>query len=65
MIDDEHPSSDISARLDIFFVELSQMATIVKEDNVEYSNDDDIGMEMNKQVPLEDLNPFKARLNYN
>jgi hypothetical protein len=64
MIDDEHSSNDILARLDIFFVEPSQMASIAKKDDVKDLNDDDIGMEMNKQVPLEDLNAFKARLNY-
>jgi hypothetical protein len=40
------------------------MTTATKEDNVKDFNDDDIGMEMNKQVPLEDLNPTSARLNY-
>jgi hypothetical protein len=40
------------------------MATTGREDVVEDVNDDDIGMKMNKQVPLEDLNPTKARLNY-
>ncbi len=37
---------------------------LIKEDDVEDVNDEDIGTEMNKQVPLEDLNPTKARLNY-
>ncbi len=54
MINDEHPSSDISSRLDIFSMKLLQMATITREDNVEDLNDDDIGIEMNKQVPFED-----------
>jgi hypothetical protein len=35
-------------------MKLLQMATITKEDNVEDLNDDDIGIEMNKQVPFED-----------
>jgi hypothetical protein len=37
---------------------------LIKEDDVEDVNDEDIGTEMNKQVPLEDLSPTKARLNY-
>jgi hypothetical protein len=28
-------------------------------------NDDNLGENMNKQVPLEELSPFKAKLNYN
>lgn len=64
VIDDEQPSNDILTWLDISFTKLSQMTTATKEDNVKDFNDDDIGMEMNKQVPLEDLNPTSARLNY-
>jgi hypothetical protein len=64
MINDEHPSSDISSQLDISLVELLQTATSTREDNVEDLNDDDIGTEMNKQVPFEDLSSLKARLNY-
>jgi hypothetical protein len=46
-------------------VEPLQIPPVGKEDDVEYVNDDNIGEEMNKEVPLEDLNPPKARLNYN
>jgi hypothetical protein len=35
-----------------------------KEDDVEDVDNVDIGDEMNKQVPLEDLSPTKAKLNY-
>jgi hypothetical protein len=52
MINNEQPSNDILARLNISFMELSQMATIAGEDNIKDFNDDDINMEMNKQVPL-------------
>jgi hypothetical protein len=45
-------------------VEPSQTPIVGKEDDVEDVDDDDIGTEMNKQVPLEDLNPPKAMLNY-
>ncbi len=45
-------------------MELLQTATARKEDDVEDVDDDDIGEEMNKQVPLKDLNPTKTRLNY-
>jgi hypothetical protein len=65
MTNDEIPSIDISTRHDIYFTKFSQTAIVVKEDNVKDVNDDDIGMEMNRQVPLEDLSPPKARLNYN
>jgi hypothetical protein len=41
------------------------MAIIVKEDDVEDVNDDDISMEANKQGFIEELNPLKTRLNYN
>jgi hypothetical protein len=40
------------------------MTIATKEDDIEDLNDDNIGTKMNKQVPLEDLSPFKARLNY-
>jgi hypothetical protein len=36
--------------------------TIGREDDV---NDDNLGENMNKQVPLEDLSPIKTKLNYN
>jgi hypothetical protein len=64
MIDDEQPSNDILAWLDISFTKLLQMTTATKEDNVKDFNDDNIGMEMNKQVPFEYLSPTSARLNY-
>jgi hypothetical protein len=64
MTNNEMPSSDISTRPDICSMEPSQIATAIKEDNVEDVNDDNIGMEMNKQVLLEELSPPRARLNY-
>jgi hypothetical protein len=45
-------------------MELSQTTTARKEDDVEDVDNDDIGEEMSKQIPLEDLNPIKVRLNY-
>ncbi len=65
MTNDEHPFSGILARLDISSMEPLQMAIDVWEDDVKDLNDDDIGMEMSKQVLFKDLNPLKARLNYN
>ncbi len=41
----------------------SQMAIVAREDDVEDVNDDDIGMKMNRQVPLEELSPSIIRLN--
>jgi hypothetical protein len=41
------------------------MAIAVKEDDVEDVNDDNIGTEMNKQVPPKDLSLTKVRLSYN
>jgi hypothetical protein len=41
------------------------MAIVVREDNVEDFNDDNISMEMNKQVVFKELSPIKANLNYN
>jgi hypothetical protein len=64
MTNDEHPSTDISTQLDISSTKPSQMATIVSEDNVKDFNDDDIGMKMNKQVPLDNLSPPKIGFNY-
>jgi hypothetical protein len=64
MTNNEHPSNDISTQLDISFAKPLQMATFAREDNVKNLKDDNIGTEMNKQVPFEDLNPLKARLNY-
>jgi hypothetical protein len=64
MVDKEKRSNEVSARPDICFMELSHIATIGREDDVEDVDNDDIGEEMNKQVPLEDLNPTKVRLNY-
>ncbi len=63
MIDDEQPSNDILAQFDISSTKLSQMATIAREDDVKDCNDDDIGMEMNKQVPLDNLSSAKIKLN--
>ncbi len=40
------------------------MTTITMEDDVKDFNDDDVDTTMNKQVPIEDLSPIKARLNY-
>jgi hypothetical protein len=65
MIHDEHPFNDISTWLHISSTESSHIATITRKDDVEDFNDDDIGMEMNKQVLLEDLSLIKFRLNYN
>ncbi len=64
LIDDEHPSCDILTWLEISFTKPSQITTIAKEDNVKDFNDDDTGMEKNKQVPFKDLSPKKTRLNY-
>jgi hypothetical protein len=64
LIDDEHPSCDILTWLEISFTKPSQIVTVAKEDNVKDFNDDDTGMEMNKQVPFKDLSPKKTRLNY-
>ncbi len=41
-----------------------QTAIVDKEDDVEDFNDDDIDIEMNRQVSLEKLSPLRARLNY-
>jgi hypothetical protein len=38
---------------------------MIKEDSIKDVDDDNIGMKINKQVPLKDLNPTKARFNYN
>ncbi len=65
MINNEQPSSDILAWLDICSMKLSQTAIVTREDNVEDVNDDDIGKGMNKQVPIENMSPIKAKLNYN
>jgi hypothetical protein len=46
-------------------MKLSQTAIVTREDNVEDVNDDDIGKGMNKQVPIENMSPIKAKLNYN
>jgi hypothetical protein len=64
MANNEIPSSDILARLDICSMEPLQMTIVDKEDDVEDFNDDDIDIEMNKQVSLEELSPLRARLNY-
>jgi hypothetical protein len=64
MTNDEIPSSDILARLDICSMEPLQMTIVDREDDVEDFNDGDIGIEMNRQVFLEELSPLKVRLNY-
>jgi len=60
MTDNEHPSNDISTRLDISFAKLLQMPTVVREDDVKDLNDTN----MNQKIPFKDLSPFKVRLNY-
>jgi hypothetical protein len=64
MPNNEIPSSDILAQLDICCMEPLQTAIVDKEDDVEDFNDDDIDIEMNRQVSLEKLSPLRARLNY-
>jgi hypothetical protein len=64
MIDNEIPSNNVLAWHDIYFVEPSQIAIAIKEDDIKDVNDDDIGTKMNKQVPLKELRPPRARLNY-
>jgi hypothetical protein len=64
MIDNEIPSNNILAWHDIYYVEPLQITIATREDNVKDVNDDDISMKMNKQVPLEELCPPRARLNY-
>jgi len=64
MANNEIPPSDILARLDICSTEPLQMAIVDKEDDVEDFNDDDIDIEMNRQVSLKKLSPLRARLNY-
>jgi hypothetical protein len=63
MTNNEMPSSNISTRLNIYFVKPSQTAIAIKEDDVKDVNDHDISTEMKKQVPLEELNPPRIRLN--
>ncbi len=64
MTNDEIPSSDILARLDICSMEPLQTTIVDREDDVEDFNDGDIGIEMNRQVSLEELSPLRVRLNY-
>jgi hypothetical protein len=52
MTNDEIPSSDISAWLNICPLEPSQMATIAKEDDVKDFNDDDISTKMKDKFLL-------------
>ncbi len=59
------PSNDISAQSDIYYVEPSQIALTIGEDDVKDINDDNIGTKMNIQVFLEELSPPRARLNRN
>ncbi len=65
MVDKEQHSNDISTHLDICFVEPLQTPIAGNEDDVNNVNDDNIGEEMNKQIPLENLYLAKVRLNYN
>ncbi len=44
MINDEQPSNDILARFNISSMELSQMATTAREDNIKAFNDDNINI---------------------
>ncbi len=64
MADEKQHFDDVSTRLDFYYAELAQTPLVEKEDDVEDVEDVDIGDEMNKQVPLEDLSPTKAKLNY-
>jgi hypothetical protein len=64
MTNNEIPSSDILARLDIYSMEPLQTTIVDREDDVEDFNDDDLGIEMNRQVSLEELSPLRTRLNY-
>ncbi len=63
MTNNEMPSNNISTWLNIYFVKPSQTAIAIEEDDVKDVNDDDINTEMKKQVPLEELNPPRIRLN--
>jgi len=65
MVDKEQHSNDVLTRHEICFMESLQTSTVGMEDDVEDIDDDNISEEMNKQVPLENLIPAKARLNYN
>ncbi len=60
MINNEHPSNDISTRLDISSMKLLQMPTVAMEDDVKDLNDTN----MNKKIPFKDLSPLTVRLNY-
>jgi hypothetical protein len=64
MTNDEHLSSDLLTQLEISYVEPSQTTIVTRVNDVKDLNDDDISKEMNKHIPLKDLNPFKVRLNY-
>ncbi len=64
MVDEEQCSNKVLTWPNICFMESSQTPIIGREDDVEDVDDDDIGEEMNKQVPFEDLSPAKAILNY-
>jgi len=63
MTDDKQLSNDISTRFDISSIESLHKTIATRDNDVKDFNDDDIGTKMNKQVPLEDLSPTKARLN--
>ncbi len=59
------PSSDIVTRPNICFAKPLQTTIVVKEGDVKDVNDDDINIEINKQVFLKELSPPRAILNYN
>ncbi len=64
MVDEKQCFNDVSTCLDFYYVEPSQTPPFEKEDDVQDVDDVNIDEEMNIQVPLKDLNPTKARLNY-
>lgn len=64
MVDKEQCFNDVLTQLGIYFVESLQNPTTGRKGDVKDINDDDIGNEMNKQVPFEDLSPIKVTFNY-
>ncbi len=61
MVDEKKHSNDVSICPNFCFAEPSQIPPVGQEDDVD---DDNLGEKMNKQVPLEGLNPTKTKLNY-
>lgn len=57
MVDVNQCYNDVLACLDFYLVKLSQTPPVEREDDVEDVDNVDIGEEMNKQVPMEDLSP--------